>query len=65
MYGVVDRLLLQPPGHIVAPDDVRRVFNSRQSFITGETVVLAGLTYPDYADLIERTKHIKLQPHVP
>ncbi|MCH7531024.1 MAG: ABC transporter permease [Gemmatimonadetes bacterium] len=51
MYGIVDRLLLQPPAHIVNADDVRLIFQERPSSITGETITQPGLTYPDYADL--------------
>ena len=51
MYGVVDRLLLQPPEHIEDHERVKRVFGERPSFITGEMALGSSMTYPDYADL--------------
>jgi putative ABC transport system permease protein len=49
MYGVVDRLLLQPPDHVQDPDRVVRIFQQRPSPFSGE-LVTGGPTYPDYAD---------------
>lgn len=51
MYTVADRLLLRPPDHIVDHEEVRRVYLSRPSPLTGATSVDQALTYPDYADL--------------
>lgn len=51
MYGIVDRLLLQPPEHIDDADQVRLVFLERPSPITGKPSVSSTFTYPDYADL--------------
>jgi predicted permease len=51
MYGIVDRLLLRPPEHIVEPDRVRRIFVIRPALFTGETRPWPSLAYPDYADL--------------
>jgi putative ABC transport system permease protein len=50
MYGILDRLLLRAPNHIIEPEQLRRVFSSRINPRNGE--VLAGdLSYLDYADL--------------
>jgi len=51
MYGIVDRLLLQPPDHVVDHQTVNRVFTERPHFVTGEMQIGSVLTYPDYADL--------------
>jgi predicted permease len=49
MYGIIDRLLLSPPEHIVEPDELRRVEVFRPSVLTGE-LRRQSLAYPDYAD---------------
>lgn len=51
MYGIVDRLLLQPPKHIVQPERVRRVFLTRPHPVTGMTTSQDEFTPPDYEDL--------------
>jgi predicted permease len=51
MYGILDRLLLQPPAHIEDHERVQRVFGQRPNFMTGEMTLGSTLTYPDYADL--------------
>jgi predicted permease len=51
MYGIIDRLLLRPPEHIVQPEQVRRVLVSRWSPITGVRGTQTALAYPDYEDL--------------
>ena len=51
MYGIVDRLLLQPPSHISDADRVRHVFFSRRSPVTGEVDIERGMAYPDFVDL--------------
>jgi hypothetical protein len=51
MYGIVDRLLLRPPEHIVQPDRVRNVFMSRPNPVTGTMTPQAAFSYPDYVDL--------------
>jgi hypothetical protein len=48
MYGIIDRLMLRPPEHIVAPDEVVRVH--REVNFLGETRPTV-LAYPDYADM--------------
>lgn len=50
MYGIIDRLLLRPPEHIVQPGQVRRVL-LRRPFIGGRVTTQAALAYPDYVDL--------------
>ena len=49
MFGVVDRFLLRPPGHIEGPDQVRRILVDGTLF--GERQILPALTYPDVVDL--------------
>ena len=49
MFGILDRLLLRAPEHIVEPDRVVR-FYVRRDF-RGESATSATMTYPDYADL--------------
>src|SRR5215218_4427744 len=49
MFGIVDRLLLSPPAHLAAPDDlfkVERTFRLRGEERSGTT-----LSYPMYAAL--------------
>lgn len=50
MFGVVDRLLLSPPQHIVEHDDVRLLHIKREIF-NGETRTMRSFTWPDYQDL--------------
>lgn len=50
MFGVVDRLLLSPPQHIVEHDDVRLLHVQREIF-NGETRTMRSFTWPDYQDL--------------
>ena len=49
MFGVVDRLLLRPPEHVVAPDQVRRVL--REGLFFGDFGTFPATTYPDLEDL--------------
>jgi predicted permease len=49
MFGVVDRILLRAPDHVVEPDMVRRVFVEGEFF--GQHSVIASTTYPDVLDL--------------
>jgi putative ABC transport system permease protein len=51
MYGVVDRLLLSPPEHIVAAADVRRIYVDEYVPFMQERFSSATLSYPDYAQL--------------
>jgi predicted permease len=48
MFGIVDRLLLQPPEHVVEPDDVQRIYVERL-FIDRKSMN-ASITYPDFRD---------------
>ncbi len=49
MFGVVDRLLLSPPQHIVDADDVRHL-NIRRVIFNGDVNIGSSLTWPDYRD---------------
>lgn len=49
MFGVVDRLLLSPPAHVVDADDVRLLHVRREAF-NGETHISQTITYPDFED---------------
>jgi predicted permease len=53
MYGIIDRLLLQPPAHIDAPEEVRHVLVQRPNSLRGGTFSQSALTYPDFEDLTE------------
>jgi len=49
MYGIVDRLLLQPPAHVVDHEQVRRVvIETRSYFGSGELIMRPYMSYPDY-----------------
>jgi predicted permease len=50
MYGVVDRLLLSPPEHVVDPHGLRRVFVERP--FLSEIVTSSTITVPDAEDLL-------------
>jgi predicted permease len=50
MFGVVDRLLLSPPQHVVDADAVRHIYVDREIF-NGERRASRTLTYADYTDL--------------
>lgn len=52
MFGVVDRLLLSPPQHIVEADEVKLLHVERVIF-NGETRVGSTLTWPDYLDFAD------------
>ncbi|MCG6957134.1 MAG: ABC transporter permease [Gemmatimonadetes bacterium] len=49
MFGVLDRLLFQPPPYIVHPESVRRVMLERP--FMGRTSRQASITWPGYQDL--------------
>jgi predicted permease len=55
MYGIIDRLLLRAPDHIVEPHAVRRLFLNRPYPPTGEMIAQQAFAYPDYADLKAHT----------
>ena len=50
MFGVIDRLLLSPPAHVVDADGVVRLQIHRVSPFTGEPAVMQVMTFPDYMD---------------
>ncbi|MES2178378.1 MAG: ADOP family duplicated permease [Gemmatimonadota bacterium] len=49
MFGMIDRLFFRAPAHVVAPDEVRRVF-IRTSFL-GKNVARSSLSFPDLEDV--------------
>lgn len=49
MFGVVDRLLLSPPQHVVDADDVRHL-HIRRTIFNGDVSTGRSITYPDYQD---------------
>jgi predicted permease len=51
MFGILDRILLRAPAHVVEPDAVRRLVVDRLHPARGERTNFAILTYPDYRDL--------------
>jgi predicted permease len=48
MFGIIDQLLLRPPAHVVAPDQVYRIGELRH-FGTDEYWT-SGFSYPEYKD---------------
>ncbi len=50
MFGIVDRLLLRPPAHIVEPESVKRLVAEYMSPATGSLEIDEVVTYPDYLD---------------
>jgi len=51
MYGVVERLLLRPPEHVVEPDGVKRIFVSEFVDFMNDRFTGATLSYPDFRQL--------------
>lgn len=49
MFGIVDRLLLRPPDHVVNAERVRRLF-VRREWRPGDLIVDNTLSYPDVED---------------
>ena len=52
MFGVVDRLLLSPPQHIIDAEDVRLLHVQRRLQSTGELAAYRTMSYPDYQDFL-------------
>lgn len=50
MFGILDRLLLQPPAHVAEPEAVRRLAVERRPREEFERVVSQGMSYPDIRD---------------
>src|SRR4051812_42120507 len=48
MFGIIDRLLLRPPAHVRAPEELRRL-DIRRRF-AGEEFTSAGFSYAAYTD---------------
>jgi predicted permease len=55
MFGVVDRLFLRPPAHVVDPDRVVRLYVTTTSPPWGTSTSPLG-TYPRYADLRDHAR---------
>jgi predicted permease len=52
MFGIIDRLLLRPPAHVRAPEELERVeMNLKWS---GEEYTSSGFSYPSYIDFRDR-----------
>ena len=50
MFGVIDRLLVSPPQHLVQPDQLRHLYLERRG--AGDLgLVSRRLTYPDFKDI--------------
>lgn len=49
MFGVVDRLLLSPPQHVVDAESVKLLYVQREIF-NGDTSIGQTIAYPDYLD---------------
>jgi predicted permease len=54
MFGITDRLLLQPPPGIGEPDGLRRVLVAR--WINGPGEPRSAMSYPHFLDLRDRTR---------
>ena len=48
MFGIIDQLLLRPPAHVVAPDQVYRIGEMRH--FGSDEYWTTGLSYPEYKD---------------
>ena len=51
MFGVVDRLLLSPPQHVVDAERVR-LLHVRRAIFNGEILTGRTVTFPDYRDFL-------------
>lgn len=51
MFGVLDRLLLQPPAHVAEPDEVRRIMLDAYRPQLGERDPWDTFTFPDYQEI--------------
>src|SRR5687768_13200147 len=60
MFGVVDRLLLQAPAHLRAPDEVHRVYLTANGDNFG-TMIGTNQSYSRYQDL---TAHVRTASHI-
>ena len=54
MFGITDRLLLQPPPGIGQPDEIRRVLVAR--WINGPGEPRSAMSYPHFVDFRDRTR---------
>jgi len=55
MFGVVDRLLLQPPAHLREPNEVHRVYLTANGDNFG-TMIGTNQSYSRYQDLIKHAR---------
>ncbi len=52
VFGILDRVLLNPPPHIVEPEDVRRMMVNQISFFSGARDTVEVNNYLDFVDLV-------------
>jgi predicted permease len=57
MFGILDRILLRAPEHVVEPEQVRRVLIERMHPASGERTNVVFTTYPDFRDLTQGTTY--------
>src|SRR5207237_1594666 len=65
MFGVVDRLFVRPPAHVVDPDRVVRIYVTTTTPPFGANTMPIG-AYPRYADFRDRSEEhtSELQSHL-
>jgi putative ABC transport system permease protein len=51
MFGIIDRLLLRAPEHIVEPGSVKRLVSQYMDPVSGAPDIDVVMTYPDFIDL--------------
>src|SRR5262245_7236426 len=51
MYGIVDRLLLSPPAHIVQADQVKRLYTEQYVAFMGKRFNSETFSYPEYREV--------------
>lgn len=52
MFGVIDRLLLSPPQHVVGAERVK-LLHVRRAYFNGEIRTGQTITFPDYRDFLD------------
>ena len=57
MFGIIDRLLLKPPGGVHAPGEVHRLYFTR-TFAWAGLVTQDGSSFPDFALLRDEAKSL-------
>lgn len=58
MFGIVDRLLLRPPAHVRAPEDVGRLYFT-ETFSWAGVVTQESTSYPDFVTLRDHTRAVR------